>query len=79
MEVDTPAMSNWKTVFGYKHVSGVPRCPCADPGNYMAMEQDKDNPLVVRFRCWCGRTCKGTMDSQDELDNFLAKNGHGRG
>jgi hypothetical protein len=67
--------ADWKLVFGYRHVQGVPKCPCNDPGNYMSMEQSTTNPLQVRFRCWCGSTCKGTMDDQLELENFLAKNG----
>jgi hypothetical protein len=65
----------WKLVFGYRHVQGVPPCPCRDPGNYMSMEQSTDNPLKVRFRCWCGSTCNGTMDTQEELNEFLRKNG----
>lgn len=68
-------MSDWKLVFGYQHVTGVPYCPCADPGNYMLMEQSTSNPLVVRFRCWCGSTMNGSMDTPEELAEFLAKQG----
>lgn len=67
--------AQYRALFGYKHVSGVPRCPCADPGNYMAMEQSTSDPLDVRFRCWCGRTMKGRMDTPEELAEFLAKQG----
>ena len=31
-------MPEWRLVFGYRHVTGLPRCPCADPGNYQARE-----------------------------------------
>lgn len=65
----------YRLVFGYRHVQGVTRCRCADPGNYLLMEQRIDDPLEIRFRCWCGRTIAGRMDSIDELAKFLEKNG----
>lgn len=65
----------YKLVFGYKTVTGVPRCPCGDPGNYLSMSQSEVDPLNVKFQCWCGRTIVATMDDQAELDEFLAKNG----
>lgn len=63
----------YRLVFGYRHVQGVPMCPCADPGNYLMMEQSVTDPMNVRFRCWCGRTVNGRMESQEELDGFLAQ------
>lgn len=68
------ADGNWKLVFGYRHVLGVPMCPCADPGNYLSMEQDPEDPLHVRFRCWCGRTIEARMEDQAEFDAFMAEN-----
>lgn len=65
----------WRLLFGYQHVKGVPLCPCADPGNYLMLEQRTDDPLAIRFRCWCGRTMDGTYDDQAELDDLLRKNG----
>lgn len=67
----------YRLVFGYRHVTGVPRCPCGDPGNYLSMEQSTTDPMDVLFRCWCGREVKGRMDSQAELDSFLAQAGAG--
>ena len=63
-----------RLVFGYKHVQGVPMCPCADPGNYLSLEQDEDDPLHLRFQCWCGRTVEAHMDDKKELDELLALN-----
>lgn len=62
-------------VFGYRHVAGVPPCPCRDPGNYMAMEQPGDDPLTVLFRCWCGRTMPAAFDSIEERGDFLKDQG----
>lgn len=66
---------DYRLVFGYRSVNGVPTCPCADPGNYLSMEQSTSDPLAVRFRCWCGRTVDGRCDDQAELDDLLTKNG----
>ncbi len=66
-------MSDYRLVFGYRHVQGVPSCPCADPGNYLSMEQSTTDPMAVRFTCWCGRTVTGTCDTQAELDALLAQ------
>lgn len=65
--------AEYRLVFGYRHVTGVPLCPCHDPGNYLKMEQRVDDPLAVRFTCWCGRTVTGRCDDQAELDTFLAQ------
>jgi hypothetical protein len=65
----------WRDVFAFRHVTGVPTCPCADPGNYLRMSQSTIDPLDVLFTCWCGRTIKGRMDSPEELQELLAKNG----
>lgn len=66
----------YREVFGFRHVVGIPKpCPCADPGDYLRMEQSTSDPLDVRFTCWCGRTGTGRMDDQAELTEFLAKNG----
>lgn len=62
-------------VFGYRHVTGVPLCPCRDPGNYLMMEQPGDDPLDVVFGCWCGRTMQAQFDSHDERTEFLKSNG----
>lgn len=61
------------TLFGYRHVSGIPLCPCRDPGNYVACEQGTDR-LSFLLRCWCGRTCEGTWDDEKERAEFLAAN-----
>lgn len=71
----TEAATSHRLVFGYRHVVGVPYCPCGDPGNYMSLEQSMSDPLDVLFRCWCGRTLKGHMDTTAELAELLAKNG----
>jgi hypothetical protein len=62
-------------LFGYRHVTDVPLCPCRDPGNYMSLEQPGDDPLVCQFRCWCGATMKVTFDSIEERAEFLTKQG----
>lgn len=62
-------------VFGYRHVTGVPLCPCRNPGNYLCMEQPGDDPLEVVVRCWCGRTNRCVFDSMEERAEFLATNG----
>lgn len=62
-------------VFGYQHVTGIPLCPCRDPGDYVMMEQPGDDPFVFVLRCWCGRTNRGTFDSMEERTNFLQANG----
>lgn len=64
-----------KTIFGYQYVTGVPPCPCRDPGNYLMMEQPGDDPLEFTFRCWCGRRISGTFDSAEERTEFLRDNG----
>lgn len=64
-----------KVLFGYQHVTGIPYCPCGDPGNYMMAEQIGDNPLHVRFRCWCGSKNEGFFDDAAERAEFLKKNG----
>lgn len=60
-------------LFGYQHVNhpGIPRCPCADPGNYMMGEQGQ-GPLDMTLRCWCGATNKGSFDDEQERTEFLA-------
>lgn len=68
-------MSDWTLVFGYQHVSDVPYCPCGDPGNYLSMEEDSEDRLKFRFRCWCGSTMGGSFDSEAERTEFLAKQG----
>ena len=62
-----------QVLFGYRHVSGVPRCPCADPGNYMMATQGP-GPLDVVLRCWCGATAAGSFDDETERAEFLAAN-----
>lgn len=64
---------NATTLFGYRHVQGVPPCPCSDPGTYMMLEQIADDPLACRFRCWCGRTLGVTFDDLDERAAFILK------
>lgn len=63
-----------QTLFGYTHVSGVPRCPCSDLGDYMMASQGP-GPLDVVLRCWCGATASGTFDDETERDQFLARHG----
>lgn len=75
MSVETVPSPEYKLLFGYRHVSGVPLCPCRDPGNYLMAEQRVDDPLSVRFTCWCGRTVTGRCDDQAELDALLKQNG----
>lgn len=58
-------------LFGYRHVSGIPLCPCRDPGNYVALEQPGENPLDCLVRCWCGSTMRVTFDSLDERTQFI--------
>lgn len=60
------------TLFGYRHVTGVPMCPCGDPGNYMMLEQVGLDPLVCQFRCWCGARLAVTFESLQERSDFLA-------
>lgn len=59
--------------FGYRHVDGVPLCPCRDPGNYVACEGGND-PLAFTLRCWCGRSISGTWDDEAEKLAFLQAN-----
>lgn len=68
-------MAEYRVLFGYRHVTGVPFCPCGDPGNYLLLEQRVDDPLSIRFTCWCGSKMTGTCDDQAELDDLLRKNG----
>ena len=68
-----PNVSEFRLVFGYRSVHGVPSCLCADPGNYLMMEQSTVDRLVVRFTCWCGRTVDGRCDDLDELNALLAQ------
>lgn len=62
-----------EVLFGYRHVTGVPKCPCNNPGNYMMCEQ---GPGLLHFlmRCWCGSTLKGTFDDEAERTAFLESN-----
>jgi hypothetical protein len=69
---DTPAEGT--LLFGYTHVSGVPLCPCRDPGNYMCAHQGP-GPLDVVFRCWCGATMAGTFDDTAERSEMLSRYG----
>lgn len=62
-------------IFGYRHVDGIPLCPCRDPGNYVALEQPGNNPLEFVLRCWCGSTMKGSFDDMSEREQFLKANG----
>lgn len=75
MERRPPMAEVWEHVAGFRHWSGVPRCPCADPGNYFTMEQNADDPLRMRMTCWCGRSLTGSFDDPDERSTFLADNG----
>lgn len=59
-------------VFGYQFVSGVPKCPCADPGNYMCMETDEQGDKLV---CWCGSTMRIRFDNKEERDAFIKNKG----
>lgn len=63
----------YRLIFGYRHVAGVPLCPCRDPGNYLSMEQSTEDPMAVRFVCWCGRAMTGHCESQAELDALLVQ------
>lgn len=69
-EQATPAAGT--TLFGYRHVSGVPLCPCRDPGNYMMGEQGV-KPLEIVFRCWCGSKGGATFDSLEERAEYLSR------
>lgn len=62
-------------IFGYRHVVGLPVCPCRDPGTFMALEQPGPDPLDFVARCWCGATLKGRFDSAAERAEFLTSNG----
>lgn len=66
-----------KVLFGYRHVNSdqVPLCPCRDPGNYLMLEQIGDDPLAIRFKCWCGRKNEGRFDSIEERNDFLKSQG----
>lgn len=58
-------------VIGYRHQDmtklGGP-CPCADPGDYVAIEV---TGLGVLIRCWCGRTKAGQLDDEAEREVFI--------
>lgn len=60
------------TYFGYRHVSGIPLCPCRDPGNYVTCEALTD-PLAFRLVCWCGRSIQGTWDDEADKLAFLQR------
>lgn len=62
-------------VFGFRHVQGIPSCPCGDPGNYACMEQDDSDPLSFTIRCWCGGKLGGRFDNDEERAAFLRANG----
>lgn len=64
-------------LFGYKHIVGLPKCPCNDPGDYMMCEQrEPSKPLEVVFRCWCGRTMSCVFKSMAEREEFMKANSH---
>lgn len=60
-----------KTIFGFRYVTGVPTCPCRDPGNYCSMEQPGDDPLVCLIRCWCGSSIQVTFKDMAEREQFI--------
>lgn len=59
---------------GYTHVSGVPLCPCHDPGNYVMMEEGNSS-LEFTLICWCGRRAPGTFDDEAEKAAWVARYG----
>lgn len=59
-------------IFGYRYVSGVPNCPCNDPGNYLMMERKNGQDLL---RCWCGRSCTVQFDDDEERSEFIRSQG----
>lgn len=63
-------------LFGYRHVNGVPLCPCRDPGDYMMCVQGP-GPLDFTLRCWCGSTMGGQWDDEAERKAFLATHSGG--
>lgn len=63
-----------QVLFGYRHVSGIPLCPCRDPGNYVACDSDTTNPLAFTLRCWCGSSMKGAWDDEADKLAFLQAN-----
>lgn len=68
------ATSDLQVLFGYRHVKGIPLCPCKGPGNYAMMEQRTKDPLECHLRCWCGRTLKVTFSDMAEREEFLEMN-----
>lgn len=65
-------MGDYEVLLSYGHVHGVPRCPCADPGNYMSVERSKSDPLALLFRCWCGSTMKAQAENVEEVERLVA-------
>lgn len=61
----------WRLIMGFRHVQGIPLCPCRDPGNYVRAEQSLTNPLLIRFTCWCGRTVNATCEDLSEVDELV--------
>lgn len=59
-------------LFGFRHCSNVPLCPCRDPGNYVSLEQEGDDPLRCQVRCWCGSKMAVTFSSLQEREQFIA-------
>jgi hypothetical protein len=61
-----------RVVFGYQTVTGVPKCPCGDPGNYLSMTNDD---LGDTLECWCGRTMRIKFDTEEERAAFIKNKG----
>lgn len=36
-------------------------------GNY-GMFEKTDNPDILKYTCWCGMTCKATLEEDDEIE-----------
>lgn len=66
-----------EVLFGFTHVSGVPLCPCKDPGNYLSLVcVDTSKPLECKLTCWCGRSAKVVFTSLMERAEFIEKKGY---
>ncbi|HWA67146.1 MAG TPA: hypothetical protein VG899_12360 [Mycobacteriales bacterium] len=63
---------HFKIILGYGPVAGIPRCPCNDPGNHVAVEQSTTDPLDLLIRCWCGRTMRARADNEQEITDLIA-------
>lgn len=62
-----------EVIFGYQHVTGTPRCPCDDPGDYLMLRQRSANVLECELVCWCGRSMAVDFDDEAERLEFVLR------